>query len=81
MKERTSEVWKGMRKGAGWAMGVGIVVSAAGALRQGPRAVVKTAINAGLRGGEAAAELGEQIRDLYAEAQIERSERSSSLDG
>ncbi|MDP9067307.1 MAG: hypothetical protein M3N53_03025 [Actinomycetota bacterium] len=72
MRERTSEVWKGLRKGAGWAMGVGIVVSAAGVLREGPRAVVKAAIKAGLRGGEMAAELTEQMRDLYAEVQVER---------
>lgn len=73
MKERSSEVWKGIRKGAGWAMGVGVVVSAAGVLREGPRAVVKAAIKAGLRGGEMAAEVTEQMRDLYAEAQVERS--------
>ena len=72
MRERTSEVWKGVRKGAGWAMGVGIVVSAAGVLREGPRAVLKAAVKAGLRGGEMAAELTEQMRDVYAEAQVER---------
>lgn len=80
MRERTSEVWKGMRKGAGWAMGVGIVMSAAGVLREGPRAVVKAAIKAGLRGGEMAAELTEQMRDVYAEAQVERNAQSPSVE-
>ncbi len=54
-------------------MGAGIVVSAAAIIREGPRRAVKAAIKAGLRGGEVAAELTEQLRDVYAEAQVERS--------
>lgn len=71
-REKTSEVWKGLRRGTGWAMGAGLVVSVAAALRQGPRQVLKGAIKAGLRGQEIAAELTEQVGDLYAEAQVER---------
>lgn len=77
MRERTSEVWEGIRRGTGWAMGVGFVVSVAATLRQGPREVLKAAIKAGLRGQEAAAELTEQVGDLYAEARAERGGRSS----
>lgn len=66
-----SEVWKGLRRGAGWALGVGSVVSAATLLREGPREAVKVLMKAGLRGREAAAELSEQLRDVYAEARVE----------
>ncbi len=66
--------------GAGWTMGAGIVISAAAILREGPRDLLKTAIKAGLRGGEVAAELGEQIRDVYAEAQVERTAGSPPTD-
>jgi len=67
-----SELWKGARRGTGWALGVGGVVSVAALLRDGPRDTAKTLIKAGIRGREAAAELSEQARDLYAEAQSER---------
>ena len=74
---RTSEVWKGTRRGAGWALGVGTVVSVAALLRDGPRQTLKAAMKAGLRGREVAAELSEQVRDLYAEAQVEHATRPS----
>jgi len=67
-----SEMWKGARRGAGWALGVGGVVSVAALLRDGPRDTIKAAMKAGIRGREVAAELGEQVQDLYAEAQSER---------
>ncbi len=72
---RTSEVWKGSRRGAGWALGVGTVVSVAALLRDGPRQTLKAAMKAGLRGREVAAEMSEQVRDLYAEAQVEHATR------
>lgn len=67
-----SEMWKGARRGAGWALGVGGVVSIAAILRDGPRETVKATMKAGMRGQEVAAELGEQMQDLYAEARSER---------
>ena len=72
---RTSVVWKGTRRGAGWALGVGTVVSVAALLRDGPRQTLKAAMKAGLRGREVAAEMSEQVRDLYAEAQVEHATR------
>ena len=67
-----SEMWKGARRGAGWALGVGGVVSVAALLRDGPRETVKATMKAAMRGQEVAAELGEQVQDLYAEARSER---------
>ena len=67
-----SEVWKGVRRGAGWALGVGGVVSVATLLRDGPRDTIKATMRAGMRGREVAAEFAEQMQDLYAEAQSER---------
>ncbi len=75
VSSRASEVWKGTRRGAGWALGVGTVVSVAALLRDGPRHTVKAAMKAGLRGREVAAEISEQVRDLYAEAQVEHATR------
>lgn len=74
---RTSEVWKGARRGAGWALGVATVVSVAALLRDGPRQTLKGAMKAGLRGREVAAEISEQVRDLYAETQVEHATRST----
>ncbi len=67
-----SEMWKGVRRGAGWALGAGAVISVATLLRDGPRDTIKTIMKAGMRGREVAAELTEQVQDLYAEAQSER---------
>ena len=67
-----SQMWKGARRGAGWALGVGGVISVATILRDGPRATVKAMMKAGMRGREVAAEVSEQLQDLYAEAQSER---------
>lgn len=75
-----SEIWKGARRGAGWALGVGGVVSAATLLRDGPRTTIKTMMKAGMRGREVAAEVFEQIQDLYAEAQSERSAQPPAQD-
>ncbi len=68
-----SEFWKGARRGSGWAFGVGGVVTIASLLRDGPRDTFKAMMKAVLRGGEVAAELSEQVQDLYAEVQSERS--------
>ena len=67
-----SQMWKGARRGAGWALGVGGVISVAAVLRDGPRNTIKAVIKAGMRGREVAAEASEQLQDLYAEAQSER---------
>ena len=67
-----SELWRGARRGAGWAVGVGGVVSVAALLRDGPRETIKATMKAGMHGREVVAELGEQLQDLYAEAQSER---------
>ena len=67
-----SQMWKGARRGAGWALGVGGVISAASVLRDGPRDTIKGMMKAGMRGREVAAEASEQLQDMYAEAQAER---------
>jgi len=68
-----SEFWKGTRRGSGWAFGVGGVITVATLLRDGPRDTFKAMMRAGLRGREVAAEISEQVQDLYAEVQSERS--------
>lgn len=67
-----SQFWRGARRGAGMAFGVGGVVTVATLLRDGPRDAVKAMMKAGLTGREVAAELSEQMQDLYAEARTER---------
>jgi hypothetical protein len=73
-------MWRGARRGAGWALGVAGVVSVATVLRDGPRPAIKAAMKAGMRGRDMAAELGEQVQDLYAEAQYERLPRPGAPD-
>jgi hypothetical protein len=68
-----SEFWKGARRGSGWAFGIGGVVTTAAVLRDGPRDTFKAMLRTGLRAREVAAELSEQVQDLYAEVQSERS--------
>ena len=67
----TSEMWRGMRRGAGFAFGVGAVVTAASLLRDGARPAVKSLMKAAIQGRTVAAELSEQMQDLYAEAAYE----------
>jgi len=74
-------MWKGVRRGTGWALGVGGVISVAALLRDGPRGTVKALMKTGMRGREVVAELGEQVQDLYAEARSERFGESLSPDG
>ena len=76
-----SEMWKGAKRGAGWTLGVGAVVSAAALLRDGPRETIKSAMKAGMRGREVAAELSEQMQDVYAEARSERFAEPPAADG
>ncbi len=78
--KKGSELWKGVRRGTGWALGVGAVISAATLLRDGPRGTIKAAMKAGMRGREVAAELSEQLQDLYAEAQAERAGGSAPVE-
>lgn len=78
--KRRSEMWRGVRRGTGWALGVGGVISVAALLRDGPRGTIKAVMKTGMRGREVAAELAEQVQDLYAEAQSERLAESASTD-
>ena len=78
MRERSSEVMRGARRGAGFALGAGAVVTLASILRDGGRQTAKQAIRAGLRGRDALAELGEQAQDLYAEVQAEQAGESEA---
>ncbi|MDP9400683.1 MAG: hypothetical protein M3P39_07000 [Actinomycetota bacterium] len=68
---RKSEMWRGIRRGAGFAFGIGAVVTAASLLRDGARPTVKGLMKAGMQGRTMAAELSEQLQDLYAEAAYE----------
>ena len=68
---RRSEMWRGMRRGAGFAFGIGAIVTGASLLRGGGRATVKSLMKAGMQGRTMAAELSEQVQDLYAEAAYE----------
>lgn len=72
---------EGRAPGAGWAVGVGAVLTAASVLRDGPREALKGAIKLGLRGRELAAEASEQIRDVYAEVQSEQGAPAEPVDG
>ena len=69
--ERMSEVWKGARRGVGWALGVGTVVAVSEVLTHGPRPAMKRAIKRALHARAVAAELGERAQDVYAEAASE----------
>ena len=68
----SSELMRGARRGVGFAVGVGVVVTVASLLRDGGRQTAKQLIRGGLRGRDALAELGEQVQDLYAEVQAEQ---------
>ena len=72
---RKSEVLKGLRRGAGWALGAGAVVTVASVLRDGGRSTLKGAMIGAMRGQELAAEAVERLQDIYAEAAHERERR------
>lgn len=74
---RKSEVWKGMRRGIGWAFGVGTVVTVASVLRDGGRATIKSAMIASMQGQIKFAEFSEHMQDVYAEARHERLSQDS----
>ena len=65
-------MWKGVKRGAGWAFGVGAVVTVASVLRDGGRSTVKAAMIGAMRAQEMGAEAAERLQDLYAEAAHER---------
>lgn len=67
-----SEISKGMKRGIGWAFGVGTVVTVASVLRDGGRATIKSAMIASMQSQTKFAELSEHMQDLYAEARHER---------
>ena len=68
---RGSEIWKGARRGMGWALGFLFVRSCSQALREGPRPMLKHAVKGTLRLQELAAEMAERAQDIYAEAESE----------
>jgi hypothetical protein len=73
-----AELTRGVRRGVGWALGVGAVVVAGSAIQHGARETLKTAMKGIVRAREAGAEAAEQLQDLYAEAVSEHaSERMS----
>ena len=72
LPERSSEVMRGARRGVGFAVGVGAVVTVASLLRNGGRQTAKRLMRGGLSARDALAELGEQMQDLYAEVQAEQ---------
>lgn len=65
------DLWRGARRGVGWAIGFGAVLGAASTLGRGGQPTVKGAMKGLLRMREAGAELSERVQDLYAEAQAE----------
>lgn len=69
--ERTSEFWRGGRRGAGWALGFVSVVGLGSILSRGGESTAKAAMKAGLRGRRVGAEVIERVQDLYAEAESE----------
>ena len=69
--ERRSEVWRGGRRGAGWALGFVSVLGLGSFLSRGGESTAKAAMKAGLRGRQVGAEVMERVQDLYAEAQHE----------
>jgi hypothetical protein len=66
-----SELRKGARRGAGWAIGFSAVVGASNVVRHGWRPTAKRTFKALLGLRTLGAETGEQLRDLYAEAESE----------
>lgn len=70
-RERTSEAWRGMRRGAGWGAGFACVLAGASVLTRGARPALKGAMKGVLWMREAGAEAGERVRDIYAEAETE----------
>lgn len=70
-RKHPSHARQGARRGVGFALGVGAVVTVASVLRDGARQTLKQTMKGTLRGQEALAELGEQLRDVYVEAQSE----------
>lgn len=69
--ERRSELWRGGRRGAGWALGFVSVLGLGSLLSRGPEPTAKAAMKAGLRARQAGAEAMERMRDVYAEAESE----------
>lgn len=69
--ERRSELWRGGRRGAGWAVGFISVLGLGSLLSRGGEPTAKAAMKAGLRARQAGAEAMERMRDLYAEAESE----------
>ncbi len=80
-RERSSEIAKGVRRGAGWAVGFGAVLGAGAMTRSGPRPALKGAMKGMLRARELGAEAVERLQDVYAEAQSEHATETLESDG
>ncbi len=78
---RGSEIWKGARRGMGWALGFLLLRTFAEALRHGPRPTLKQAMKSALRLRELGAEAAERAQDIYAEAESEYRAEMLSSDG
>ncbi len=78
--ERRSELWRGGRRGAGWALGFVSVLGLGSVLSRGAQATAKTAMKAGLRARAAGAEAMERVQDIYAEAESEYAAETLSRD-
>lgn len=70
-ESKRTQVLQSVGRGAGWGLGFSAVMGGASLLRGGPAPAIKGSMRVFLRGRELAAELGERVRDLYAEAQAE----------
>lgn len=69
-----------MRRGVGWAIGLGAVVAIASTFKRGPQPTLKAAMKAMLRTRESSADLAERVQDVYAEAQAEYAAESLGRD-
>lgn len=78
--ERTSELWRGARRGSGWALGFVSVLGLGSVLSRGGEPTVKAAMKAGLRARRAGAEAMERVQDIYAEAESEYAAETLSQD-
>ncbi len=76
---RGSEIWKGVRRGMGWALGFLFLRTFSQALNDGTRPTLKHAIKSTLRLQVLAAEAAERAQDIYAEAESEY--RAETLSG
>lgn len=71
------EMWRGVRRGVGVAIGFAAVTAIAGAINRGSRPTLKGAFKGMLGARKVGAEIFEHTQDLYAEAESEYNEQAS----